>query len=179
MFHVVVAQSCPTLCNPLGGKPTRLLCPRDSPGKNTGVGGHSLLQGIFPTQGMNLGLLHCRWILYHLNRQRSPLLIHQTTNSFTNPSTSTSTQPTTHLAIYTPTVQASTPICNPAIYSPTHPPIHTLIHSPTCSITGQPFLPAVNVLMNGAQDGKTQCGKCEDVLSEAERFQQGAHHLVQ
>ena len=35
----------------------------DSPGKNTGVGGHSLLQGIFLTQGSNLGLLHCRQIL--------------------------------------------------------------------------------------------------------------------
>ena len=37
---------------------TRLLCPWDSPGKNTGVGGHSLLQGIFPTQGSNPSLLH-------------------------------------------------------------------------------------------------------------------------
>ena len=35
--------------------------------KNTGVGCHSLLQGIFPTQGSNLGLLHCRQILYHLS----------------------------------------------------------------------------------------------------------------
>ena len=34
-------------------------------GKNTGVRSHSLLQGIFPTQGSNLGLLHCRWFLYH------------------------------------------------------------------------------------------------------------------
>ena len=42
------------------------------PGKNTGVGSHSLLQGIFPTQGSNLGLLHCRQILYHLSHQRSP-----------------------------------------------------------------------------------------------------------
>ena len=37
--------------------PTRLLCPRDSPGKNTGVGCHALLQGIFPTQGLNPRLL--------------------------------------------------------------------------------------------------------------------------
>ena len=35
----------------------------DSPGKNTAVGFHALLQGIFPTQGSNPGLLHCRWIL--------------------------------------------------------------------------------------------------------------------
>ena len=41
----------------------------DSLGKNTGLGCHSLLQGIFPTQGMNPSLLHCRWILYHLSHQ--------------------------------------------------------------------------------------------------------------
>ena len=42
-----------------------LLCPWDSPGKNTGVGCHTLLQGIFPPQGSKLGLLHCRQIIYH------------------------------------------------------------------------------------------------------------------
>ena len=46
---------------------TRILCPWNSPGKNTGVSSHSLLQGIFPTQGSNLGLLHCRQILYCLS----------------------------------------------------------------------------------------------------------------
>ena len=44
---------------------TRLLCPQDSPGKNIGVGCYALLQGIFPTQGLNPGLLYCRQILYH------------------------------------------------------------------------------------------------------------------
>ena len=53
-------------------QPTRLFCPWDSPGKNAGVGCHSLLQGIFPTQGSNPGLLHCRQILYHLSHQGSP-----------------------------------------------------------------------------------------------------------
>ena len=49
--------------------------PAETPGKsrNTGVGNPSLLQGIFPTQESNQGLLHCRWILYHLSCQRSPL----------------------------------------------------------------------------------------------------------
>ena len=50
MKKVLVAQSCLTLCNPHGLQPTRLLCPWDSPGKNTGVGCHSLLQEIFPSQ---------------------------------------------------------------------------------------------------------------------------------
>ena len=43
--------------------------PWDSPGQNTGVGSVSLLQGIFPTQGLNSGLLHCRWILHQLSHQ--------------------------------------------------------------------------------------------------------------
>ena len=53
----------------------RLLCPWNSPGKNTGVGSHSLLQRIFPTQELNPGLLHWRHILYHLSHQRSPSLL--------------------------------------------------------------------------------------------------------
>ena len=49
--------------------------PWDSPGQNTGVGSLSLLQGIFPTQGSNPGLLHCRQILYQLSKKGSPLLL--------------------------------------------------------------------------------------------------------
>ena len=47
----------------------------DSPGKNTGVSCHALLQEIFPIQGSNPGLLHCRWILYCLSHQGSPDVI--------------------------------------------------------------------------------------------------------
>ena len=47
--------------------------PWSSPGQNTGVGSLPFLQGIFPTQGSNPGLPHCRWILYHLSYQRSPI----------------------------------------------------------------------------------------------------------
>ena len=50
---------------PYGLLPTRLICPWDFPGKNTGVGCHFLLQGIFPTQGSNKGLPHCRQTLYY------------------------------------------------------------------------------------------------------------------
>ena len=56
------SRVCPPPSTTLGT--SRLLCPWNSPGKNTGVGSHSLLQGIFPAQGLNLGLLHGRWILY-------------------------------------------------------------------------------------------------------------------
>ena len=47
----------------------------DSPGQNTGVGNLSLLQGIFPTQGSNPGLLHYRWILHQLSHQGSPRIL--------------------------------------------------------------------------------------------------------
>ena len=59
-----VTQSCPTLCDPIDS-------PGNSPGQNTEVGSCSLLQGIFPTQGLNRGLLRCRRILYQLSHQRS------------------------------------------------------------------------------------------------------------
>ena len=63
-----VAQSCPTLCDPMD---TRLLHPWDFLGKSTGVGCHFFLQGIFPTQGSNPGLLHCRQTFYRLSHQGS------------------------------------------------------------------------------------------------------------
>ena len=50
---------------------TRILCSWNFPGKNSGMGCHFLLQEIFLTQGLNLGLLHCRQILYHLSHQGS------------------------------------------------------------------------------------------------------------
>ena len=57
---------------PHGLQPTRFHHPWDFPGKNTGVGYHSLLQEIFPTQGLNPGVPHCRQMLYHLSHQASP-----------------------------------------------------------------------------------------------------------
>ena len=58
---------------PQGLEPAKLLCPWNSPGKNTGVGCQALLHGIFPTQGLNPGLLCYRQILYHFSYPRSPL----------------------------------------------------------------------------------------------------------
>ena len=66
LFCVLVTQSCPTLCYPI-------VCPWSSLGRDTEVGCHSLLQGIFPTRGSNLGLLHCRQMLYCLSHQGIPL----------------------------------------------------------------------------------------------------------
>ena len=65
-----VCVSCSVMSNSLqlhGLLPSRLLCPWNSPGKNTGVDCHSLLQRNFPTQGSNPGLLPCRQVLYRLS----------------------------------------------------------------------------------------------------------------
>ena len=59
---------------PCGLQSPRLLSSWNSLGKNIGVGTHSLLQGIFPTQGLNSGLKHYRQILYCLSHQGSPLV---------------------------------------------------------------------------------------------------------
>ena len=52
---VLVAQSCLTLCNPMDYRLIRLLCPQNSPSKNTGLSSHFFLQGILATQGLNPG----------------------------------------------------------------------------------------------------------------------------
>ena len=64
----LVAQLYPTLCDPMDYSPPGSSVHGDSPDKNTRVGCHALLQGIFLTQGSNPGLLHCRWILCHLSQ---------------------------------------------------------------------------------------------------------------
>ena len=69
-MKVKVAQSCPSLCDPM--ELASFFCPWNSPGQNSGVGSHSLLQEIFPTQGSNPGFPHYRQILYHLSQQGSP-----------------------------------------------------------------------------------------------------------
>ena len=68
-------HSCPTLCDPMDCSLPDSSVHGDSSGKNTGVGCHARLQGIFPTQGLNPGLSNCRWILYHLNYQGSPQIL--------------------------------------------------------------------------------------------------------
>ena len=67
--EVKVIQLCLTLCDHMDYSPW------NSPGQNTGVGNLSLLQGIFPTQGMNAGLLHCMWNLYQLSHRGSPRIL--------------------------------------------------------------------------------------------------------
>ena len=69
----LLPQSCLTLCDLMDCTPPGSSVHEVSPGKNTGVGCHAVLQGIFPIQGSNPHLLHCRWILYQLSHQGSPV----------------------------------------------------------------------------------------------------------
>ena len=68
----LVTKSCLTLCEFMN---CRLHSPCDFPGRHTGASCHFLLRGIFPTQGSNPGLLHCRQILYQLIHQGSPRIL--------------------------------------------------------------------------------------------------------
>ena len=70
-----ITRSCLTLCNPIDCSPPCFSVHGDSPGKKTGVGCHVLRQRIFPTQGSNPGLPHCRLILYCLSHQGSPRIL--------------------------------------------------------------------------------------------------------
>ena len=63
---VNIAESYPTLWDPMDYSPW------NSQGQNTAVGSHSFLQDIFPNQGPNPGLPHCRWILYQLSHKANP-----------------------------------------------------------------------------------------------------------
>ena len=81
----LVTQSCLPLCEPMDCSPPGSSVHGNFPGKNTGVGCHVLLQGIFPTHGSNLGLPHWRWILYCLSHQGSPKMFLTTWESNGDP----------------------------------------------------------------------------------------------
>ena len=74
----LIVQSCPILCNPMDYSPPGSSVHGGSPGKNTGVGCHALLQGIFPTQGLNpclLCFLHCQMDSLPLAPPGKPMLL--------------------------------------------------------------------------------------------------------
>ena len=78
----LAALTCPSLCDPMDCSLPGTSVHGDSPGKNIGAGCHALLQGIFPTQGLNPGLPHCRRILNHLSHQGSPRILEWVAYSF-------------------------------------------------------------------------------------------------
>ena len=69
--HMFLSESCSVVSDSLWPHGH----PWNSPGQNTGLGSLSLLQGIFPTQGSNPGLLHLGWILYQLSHKGSPRIL--------------------------------------------------------------------------------------------------------
>ena len=73
----LVAQLYRTVCDPVDRSPSGSSVYGNYPGKKTGVSCHALLQGIFPTQGVNPCLPHCRQILYHLSHQGSPQICYE------------------------------------------------------------------------------------------------------
>ena len=77
----VESKSCSVVSNSCI-QPHELYSPWNSSGQNTGVGNLSLLQGIFPTQGLNPGLPHCGWILYQLSHKGSPRTLEWVAYSF-------------------------------------------------------------------------------------------------
>ena len=78
----LVAHSCLTFSDPTDCSPQCSSVHGDLPGRNTGVGCHVLLQGILPTQGLNSGLPHFSWILYHLSHQGSSRILYGSLSIF-------------------------------------------------------------------------------------------------
>ena len=72
-FQKSVSESRSVMSDSL--QPHELYSPWNFPGQNTAVDSFPLLQGIFPTQGLNPGLPHCRWILYQLSHKGSPRIL--------------------------------------------------------------------------------------------------------
>ena len=89
-FTIIESESH-IVSNSLG--PHGLHSPWNSPGQNTGVGSLSLLQGIFPTQGSNPGLPHCKWILYQLSHKGSPRILEWVAYPFSSRSSDPGIEP--------------------------------------------------------------------------------------
>ena len=130
---LLVPQSCPTLCDPMGYiQPIRLLCPWDFPGKNTGVGCHFLLQGIFPTQGSNphfLYLLHWQTDSLSLHHLEAPPTIYEVYNTICTyilywDSLLFSIDVASNLAQFSSVAQSCPSLCDPMNRSTPGLPVH-------------------------------------------------------
>ena len=86
VYVCLVTQSFSTLCNSIDCSPPGFSVRGDSLGKNTGVNCYALLQEFFPSQGSNLGLLHCGHILHWLSHQGSPRILQWVAYSFSRES---------------------------------------------------------------------------------------------
>ena len=155
MCVCLVAQSCLTLCEPMDCSPPGSSV--HSPGKNTGVGRHALLQKIFPTQGLNLGLLHCKQILYHLSCRGVPISIYplplQPLSHPTPPGGHRAPSQAPHV---TQQLLASSLLCTQqciylcqrsSLHSP-HPPLPHCVHKPLLSVCIS--IPALKIRSSGS-----------------------------
>ena len=86
------AQSCPTLCDPMEFSLPGSSVHGHFPGKKNRMSCHALLPGVFPTQGWNPGLPHCRQILYHLSQQGSPRVLERVVYPFSRATSQPSNQ---------------------------------------------------------------------------------------
>ena len=107
-----VTQSSLTLCDPVDGSPPDFSVHGDSPGRNTGVGCHGLLQEISPIQGSNPGLLHFKRILYYLSHQRSPRILQWVAYPFSRGSSGPCNQNGVYCFALSEVAQLC-PVCNP------------------------------------------------------------------
>ena len=137
-----------------GLKPTRLLFPRNSTSKNTGVGCHSLLQRIFPTQGSNLGLLHCRQILYLLSHKGSLIYLKVSQNSeimnylISRKQGFWSWENSEDISVQFSSVAQSCPtLCNPMNRSMPGLPVHHQLPSPPKSMSVKSVIPSNHLIL--------------------------------
>ena len=96
-----------------------------SPGKNTGAGCHALLQGIFPTQGSNPGLLYYEWILYQLSHQGSPYFAFQ----------------------FSSVAQSCLTICDPMNHSTSGLPVHHQLPESTKATSTESVIPSNHLIL--------------------------------
>ena len=111
--HIHVCESHSVMSDSL--RPHGLYSPWNSPGQNTGVGSLSLLQGIFPNQGLNPGLPHYRQTLYQLSHKGSPSHIH-----------SCDFNTSTELTRYEERHHEMKPLSQPSQHTPQKPQAYTL-----------------------------------------------------
>ena len=106
---------------------TKILCPWDFPGKNTGNGCHFLLRGLFPTQGLNSETPNCRQILYCLNHQKS--LSFQIDSKNQGALICNLLIKKKKACMHTKSIQSCPTLSNTTDYSPPGSPVHRILQA--------------------------------------------------
>ena len=122
-------------------RPHGLCSPWNSPGQNTRVGSISLLQGIFPTQGSNPGLPHCRRILYQLSHKGSPRILEWVAYPFS----SGSSQPSNQTGVLTQESNQGLLHCRQILYHLSHQGSPFMYNNVCILIPISPFIPSPHI----------------------------------